>query len=235
MNGHPHRCAAAVSEIGARRPGSEGERPLPRDGDGWDPVPEADSEGALSRLLDVLLDKGVYLHLDLVITVAEVPLIAVDLRATIAGVETMLEWGLPGLWSEGRPAAAAPGAPPAVRAPTVARTPPAGRQEEGVEVRSAMSETRSGSSVWRSGTLLVRPGGTVQWRGDGDRRARLAFDVRDLEAEAVVGSDPSLPGTGVVTLRLSGRSERIASGRAEEIVSLLAGRRSATMGHGRTP
>lgn len=57
-------------------------------------APTNDLRATLPDLLEVMLDKGVYLDLDLLITVAEVPLIGVSLRAAVAGVETMLEHGL---------------------------------------------------------------------------------------------------------------------------------------------
>jgi hypothetical protein len=48
----------------------------------------------INDLLERLLDKGVILSLDLVIGVAGIPLIGVNLRAAIASLETMLEYGL---------------------------------------------------------------------------------------------------------------------------------------------
>jgi len=48
----------------------------------------------LSDLLDRLLLKGLVLHADLVITLAGIPLIGVNLRAAIAGMETMHRFGL---------------------------------------------------------------------------------------------------------------------------------------------
>jgi Gas vesicle protein len=56
--------------------------------------PVRDPQATLSDLIDVLLNKGVYLDLDLIITVADIPLIGVSLRAAIAGMETMLEYGM---------------------------------------------------------------------------------------------------------------------------------------------
>lgn len=44
-------------------------------------------------LVDVLLEKGVILQADVVISVAEVPLIGVNLQAAIAGMATMTEHG----------------------------------------------------------------------------------------------------------------------------------------------
>ncbi len=62
--------------------------------------PTRDLGATLPDLLDVMLDKGVYLDLDLIITVADVPLIGISLRATVAGIETMLEHGLMQGWDE---------------------------------------------------------------------------------------------------------------------------------------
>ena len=45
-------------------------------------------------LLDRVLDKGLLINADMIISLAGVPLIAVNLRAAIASVETMLEYGL---------------------------------------------------------------------------------------------------------------------------------------------
>lgn len=45
-------------------------------------------------LLDRVLDKGLILNADLIISLAGVPLIAVSLRAAIASVETMQKYGM---------------------------------------------------------------------------------------------------------------------------------------------
>lgn len=62
--------------------------------------PTRDPRATLPDLIDVLLNKGVHLDLDLIISVADVPLIGVNLRATIAGIETMLEYGMMRQWDE---------------------------------------------------------------------------------------------------------------------------------------
>ena len=51
-------------------------------------------EHALVELLDVLLEKGVVIQADAVVTVADVPLLGISLRAAIAGMTTMSEYGL---------------------------------------------------------------------------------------------------------------------------------------------
>jgi len=48
----------------------------------------------LVDLLDRVFDKGVVIHADLIISVAGVPLIGVNLRAALAGMETMLQYGM---------------------------------------------------------------------------------------------------------------------------------------------
>lgn len=63
-----------------------------------EPVRERGS--ALNDLLDRLLTKGIVLDLDLVIGVAGIPLIGVSLRAAIAAIETMIEYGLLQTWDE---------------------------------------------------------------------------------------------------------------------------------------
>lgn len=62
--------------------------------------PTRDVRATLPDLVDVLLNKGVYLDLDLIITVSDIPLIGINLRATIAGMETMLEYGMMKNWDE---------------------------------------------------------------------------------------------------------------------------------------
>lgn len=48
----------------------------------------------LVDLLDRVLDKGLILNADLIISLAGVPLIAVSLRTAIASVETMAKYGM---------------------------------------------------------------------------------------------------------------------------------------------
>jgi len=62
--------------------------------------PTRDLHATLTDLLDRVLDKGVIVNADVIITVSGIPLIAVNLRAAIAGMETMLEYGLMTDWDE---------------------------------------------------------------------------------------------------------------------------------------
>lgn len=57
-------------------------------------------ENAVVDLLDVLLDEGAVLEVDVLITVADVPLVGLKLRAAIAGMATMCEYGMLEQWDE---------------------------------------------------------------------------------------------------------------------------------------
>jgi hypothetical protein len=56
--------------------------------------PTRDTHTTLVDLLDRILDKGLILDADIIIHVAGIPLIGVKLKAAIAGMETMLKYGI---------------------------------------------------------------------------------------------------------------------------------------------
>lgn len=56
--------------------------------------PTRAGQATLVDLLDRVLDKGLMLNADLIVSLAGVPLIAVSLRAAIASVETMSKYGM---------------------------------------------------------------------------------------------------------------------------------------------
>ncbi|MDY7031978.1 MAG: gas vesicle protein [Thermodesulfobacteriota bacterium] len=62
--------------------------------------PQRNTNATLVDLLDRLLDKGLVIHADLIVSVAGIPLIGVSLRAALAGMETMLKYGVMQAWDE---------------------------------------------------------------------------------------------------------------------------------------
>jgi hypothetical protein len=68
--------------------------------------PPRDTHATLVDLLDRVLEKGLVLNADLIITVAGIPLLGVNLRAYIAGIETMLKYGIWQGWDEAQRAIA---------------------------------------------------------------------------------------------------------------------------------
>ncbi|MFC2071676.1 gas vesicle protein [Chloroflexota bacterium] len=62
--------------------------------------PTRDTHATLVDLLDRVLEKGLVLNADLIINVAGIPLLGVNLRAYLAGIETMLKYGIWQDWDE---------------------------------------------------------------------------------------------------------------------------------------
>ena len=62
--------------------------------------PTRNSHATLVDLLDRVLDKGIVIQADIIISLAGVPLIGVNLRAALAGMETMLQYGMMKEWDE---------------------------------------------------------------------------------------------------------------------------------------
>jgi hypothetical protein len=63
-------------------------------------TPQRTTNGTLTDLLDRVLDKGLVIHADVIVSVAGIPLIGVNLRAALAGMETMLKYGMMQAWDE---------------------------------------------------------------------------------------------------------------------------------------
>jgi len=68
--------------------------------------PTRDTHATLVDLLDRILDKGLMLDADLIIHVAGIPLLGIKLRAALAGMETMLKYGIWQDWDEAQRAIA---------------------------------------------------------------------------------------------------------------------------------
>ena len=68
--------------------------------------PTRDTHATLVDLLDRVLEKGLVLNADLIIHVAGIPLLGVNLRACLAGIETMLKYGIWQDWDEAQRAIA---------------------------------------------------------------------------------------------------------------------------------
>jgi hypothetical protein len=110
-------------------------------------APTRDREATLSALVDSLLTKGVYLDLDAVITVAGIPLIGLSLRAALAGMETLLEYGMFEDWDERTRAWARRSAPPGLQL------------ADGEEIRTRMPGAYRLDAplgpVWQPGTVFL--------------------------------------------------------------------------------
>ena len=57
-------------------------------------------QATLVDLLDRVLDRGVVINADIIISLAGVPLIGINLRAALAGMETMVKYGVMQEWDQ---------------------------------------------------------------------------------------------------------------------------------------
>lgn len=123
-----------------------------------DPMePTRNPEVTLPDLITVLLDKGTYLNLDLIIAVADIPLIGINLRATIAGMETMLEYGMMREWDEKTRAWVQQ---------SVARHFPLQEGEEVIAKMAGGHFQEGFSDIWRPGSIFVTNQRLVVYRRD---------------------------------------------------------------------
>ena len=63
-------------------------------------LPKNYRRATLVDLLDRVLDRGLFLRADLVISLAGIPLIGAQLSVAVAGTETMLKYGLMQEWDQ---------------------------------------------------------------------------------------------------------------------------------------
>ncbi len=56
--------------------------------------PTKNDRHAIVELIDVLLRDGAIIQADVIVTVADIPLIGISLRAAVAGMTTMSEYGI---------------------------------------------------------------------------------------------------------------------------------------------
>lgn len=150
--------------------------------------PTRDPQVTLDDLLEVVLNKGAVLHLDLIIAVADIPLIGVNLRAAIAGMETMLEYGLLQQWD----------ADTRAWAQRAAVATPELEEGERVVVRSfgGHCDERGPSHVWRPGALFLTDRRVLVHRREPREvlwEARLAdVAATRLQSERTVGGEERL-------------------------------------------
>jgi hypothetical protein len=63
-------------------------------------LPQTYRRATIVDLLDRVLDRGLFLRADLVISLAGIPLIGATLSLAVAGTETLLKYGILADWDE---------------------------------------------------------------------------------------------------------------------------------------
>lgn len=160
--------------------------------------PTRDLHATLPDLLDALLDRGVYLDLDLIVTVADIPLIGVSLRAVVAGVETMLEHGMMRAWDAQTREW--------VRR-SLARQVPLDDDEDVLARTAGGHRQTEPQVVWRPGTVYLTTRRLMVWRAEPREVLwEIALDDVervDLETEESVGGEER---TRLAVSSLTGRT-----------------------------
>ncbi|MCL4424470.1 MAG: gas vesicle protein [Firmicutes bacterium] len=62
--------------------------------------PTGTAQATLTDLLDRAFDKGLVLTADVIISVSGIPLLGLNIRAILAGMETLLEYGIMADWDK---------------------------------------------------------------------------------------------------------------------------------------
>ncbi|GGS87756.1 hypothetical protein GCM10010240_21450 [Streptomyces griseoviridis] len=178
--------------------------------------PTREPRVTLDDLVEVLLNKGAVLHLDLIVAVADIPLIGVSVRAAVAGMETMLEYGMMRHWDEATRAWAER---------SVARRALDLREGERVLSRMAGGHLLTGGVYhgWRPGTVYLTDQRLVVLR---DEPREILWQA-ELDAVRQVRLKPERTVGGEERLRLEvaladGRRELLSAREPETLHDLLS-------------
>jgi len=176
--------------------------------------PTRNPDVTLADLITVLLDKGTYLNIDLIISVADIPLIGVNLRATIAGMETMLEYGMMRDWDEKTRAW--------VRK-SIARHFPLAEGEEIVAKMAGGHFHRDFTDTWRPGGLYLTNQRLVVFRRD-PKEILWETDLADIIAlrlhdERTIGSETR---TRLLVDTVDGTTTMLSASAPQRIRELIA-------------
>ncbi|MFB9746224.1 gas vesicle protein GvpJ [Leifsonia shinshuensis] len=170
--------------------------------------PTRDQKATLGALVDVLLDKGVYLNLDLIITVADVPLIGVNLRATIAGMETMLRYGLMTEWDD------------RVRAEARRDGSPAAEPFAG---ELWLLEPRASAPVWREGAAAYDGTNGFAWKAAQDSRPAVRLRPDEITGVRTEEGHGPAGGAELLVIESPDATVRLAGDRVREWAAVLHG------------
>ncbi|MFB8752615.1 gas vesicle protein [Streptomyces parvulus] len=186
--------------------------------------PTREPRVTLDDLVEVLLNKGAVLHLDLIVAVADIPLIGVSVRAAIAGMETMLEYGMMRNWDEATREWAERSAVPRVLGL---------REDESVVRRMSGGHLLTGGVYhgWRPGTVYLTDQRLIVLRGE----PREVLWQTDLDAVRDVRLKPEETVGGEERLRLEvaladGRREMLSAREPEALHDLLTRSLAGSLG-----
>ena len=119
--------------------------------------PNRSPQATLNDLIDRILDKGILLNTDLIISVAGIPLLGVNLKLALAGMETMLEYGIMKDWDEAQRAVAS-------REAETGRLPLGENESVIFSMFGTHWYSKGIYNSWRAGTIYVTDGRLIMHR-----------------------------------------------------------------------
>ncbi|MCY6354422.1 gas vesicle protein [Clostridium sp. ZS2-4] len=119
--------------------------------------PTRSPQATLNDLLDRILDKGILLNTDLIISVSGIPLLGINLKLALAGMETMLQYGIMKDWDEAQRAIAA-------KEEQLERPPMAEDEHIIFSVFGTHWYSKGIYETWRAGTIYVTNKRIVMFR-----------------------------------------------------------------------
>jgi len=186
--------------------------------------PKRPRDVTLNDLLDKLLEKGLMLYTDLVITVAGIPLIGLNLRLALAGMSTMLRYGMMSDWDEVQRARVAQEKKDEQK--TDKEKPAALKQEAAKNILDnviwcLVSDHEKGS--WEAGKLSLR-GGRLCWFRLRGGEPLFVVDSPDVRKVALLKEKNGPEGMPVLKMDYLGRlhpQEAYFSGAREALQNWL--------------
>ena len=119
--------------------------------------PNRSPQATLNDLIDRILDRGILLNTDLIISVAGIPLLGVNLKLALAGMETMLEYGIMKDWDEAQRAVASKEA-------AMAKTCPGENENILFSMFCTHWYSKGIYNSWRAGTIYINDKRLIMYR-----------------------------------------------------------------------
>lgn len=177
--------------------------------------PTRRGSATLVDLLDRILDKGLFIDADIIIHVGGVPLLGIKLKALLAGMETMLRYGVWRDWDEAQRLVGA-------KEREARRPPLVGGEQVLLEVPASVWQEDGAYRAWRPGCLSVTDRRLILFRR---APAEVLFQCFYGTVERVtLDSAVSTSGAEIAQLVVALPADRrvwLRSIRAEEVANLI--------------
>lgn len=184
---------------------------------------ERSDQATIVDLLDRVLKKGLVLRADLIISVAGIPLIGLNLTAAIAGISTMLEYGIWEEWDAAHRASAA-------EKYRISRIYPCIDPSEVILLTAIASCSPPGApdGTWRSGSLICTDSRLCIIRRVPEETL-IDLSWSEIRSWRLITQSDTTHRRDMVTLDLKDSAISLATMKLSPLCSLLASRCGAPL------